>query len=115
MIDYGSVFFTFLIVFLRYLIKFYLLFLILREAYKLTKSMLSFACVSWTYLMKFFEVITNPGKMKIPIFGNKIVNILAFTLSFLDLFLSFVYLIVTVCIFIALAIVLFPLNIILMI
>ena len=77
--------------------------------------MLSFACVSWTYLMKFFEVITNPGQLKIPLFGNKIFNILAFTLAFLDLFLSFIYFIVTICYFIALVLSLFPLNIILMI
>ena len=68
--EFGSVFFTFLFVFLKYLFKFTLIFCILALAFTIGKLMLSFACVSWTYLMKFFEVITNPGQLKIPLFGN---------------------------------------------
>lgn len=112
-IFWGGIFSRFLLfayIFLKYPIKFGLLFSLASIMYYILKQIYAFGCQAVTHFITFFTIILNPGDFDLIVFT--IPNIFNIFMGFLDLFIGVIYLGITVLLFIFLGLVTIPFNLI---
>lgn len=69
-----------------------------------------YACKGITYIMRFFNILLNPGDFNLIVF--KIPNMFNIFMAFIDLFIGGLYLCIALLFFIVLGLVTLPFNII---
>lgn len=97
-------------IFTKYPLKYTILFALFYAMLTIAKQTYMFGCKAATYFIKFFSVIVDPGEFDLIVF--QLPNIFAIFLAFLDLFIGFIYLCITIFFLIILGCIALPFNLI---
>ena len=97
-------------IFLKYPIKFGLLFSLASILYYIVKQIYSYGCQAVAKFISFFQIILDPGDFNLVLFS--VPDIFNVFMAFLDLFIGIIYLGISILFFILLGLVTIPFNII---
>ena len=97
-------------IFLKYPIKFGLLFSVSSILYYIVKQVYSYGCQAVAKFISFFQIILDPGDFNLVLFS--VPDIFNVFMAFLDLFIGIIYLGISILFFILLGLVTIPFNII---
>jgi hypothetical protein len=97
-------------IFLKYPIKFGLLFSLSSILYYIVKQVYSYGCQAVAKFISFFQIILDPGDFNLVLFS--VPDIFNVFMAFLDLFIGIIYLGISILFFILLGLVTIPFNII---